>query len=120
MLFATLLNAQTVPALGLYNSCTSEKNKDRWSIEKHPDVPGEYVFSYWNSDKQCSENLTIDIISEDGFRVEMTVKIDQYPDSDDEYIFIIPYDHQYMAYPPELKLRDGDEPGIIRLIPGIS
>lgn len=116
-IFSSIAYAQTSIDIGHPGDCSLPHNKDRWTLEANKDVPGEYVFTYWNSDAMCSDNLEIGVVAEDGFRIFMTVKTDQY--SDDEYIYIVPDDMQYMAYPPELRLPDGAEPGVIRIIQGI-
>ena len=94
-------------------------NHDRWTLEPHPTMEGVYRFSYWNSTAKCSFNRVEGVVAEDGFRIILNVEIDHYPDSEDEYISVEPEDNQYMAIPPELRLGDGEEPGVILIYPGI-
>lgn len=98
--------------------CSSPANHDRYELRPDPENVGSYIFKYWNSQANCSDELNDVGISYQGFKIRLHVKVDY--EDDAEYIYVVPESSQYMAYPPELILKDGDEPGTIRLFPGIS
>jgi len=95
-------------------------NGDKWSLEPSKEIKGEYIFSYTNSLNKCSnQHGGIGVVSSDGFRVILYVVVG-INGTDNELVYVIPEDPQYMTYPAELELPDSSEPAIIRIIPGIS
>jgi hypothetical protein len=100
--------------------CNQPQNDDRWFLEPNPNIPGEYLFTYWNNIAECSDTLNgVGVETINGFRVILYVEVGV-NDTKDELIYIIPEDPQYMSYPAELTVPDSSEPYTIRLIPGTS
>jgi len=95
-------------------------NGDKWSLEPSKEIKGEYIFSYTNSLNKCSnQHGGIGVEAEDGFRVVLYVVVG-YNGTENELVYVIPEDPNYMSYPSELELQDSSEPATIRIIPGIS
>jgi len=95
-------------------------NGDKWSLEPSKEFPGEYIFSYTNSIHKCSQTYGgRGLVASDGFRVILYV-IAGYNGTENELVYVVPEDPAYMSIPAELNLPDSSEPGIIRIIPGIS
>lgn len=101
-------------------NCSIQTNKDTWELKPDPDRPGEYLFTYTNSLAKCSDTIKGQgVTSLDGFRVTLVVEVGVYG-TEDELIYVIPDDPQYMSYPAEIIAPDSSEPFTIRLIPGVS
>lgn len=101
------------------SKCNMSENLDSWILEPSENQ-GEYLFTYINNLSECSNSWNgIGVTSEDGFKVILYVEVGV-NDADDERIYVIPQDPQYMAYPAEILAPDSSEPYTIRLIPGVS
>ena len=101
-------------------NCSIQTNKDSWELKPDPDHKGEYLFTYTNSLAKCSDTITGQgVVASDGFRVTLVVEVGVYG-TEDELIYVIPDDPQYMSYPAEIIAPDSSEPFTIRLIPGVS
>lgn len=116
-----IANAQDHPYhYGSTSTCGYIENRDSWILEPNKEIPGEYLFTYVNSNSECSNTISgAGVTAEDGFRVilHVTVGVNE---NRDELIYVIPEDGSYMAFPPEIIAPDSSEPYFIRLIPGMS
>lgn len=105
--------------VAMQGACHKEENLDKWELKLNPDNSGEYLFEYSNNKAQCSHNIDgIAVEAEDGFRVILHVKTGV-NENEDELIWVIPEDTQYMPYPAEIWAPDSSESYKIRLIPGM-
>lgn len=55
--------------------CANKKYSDTYSLSKDPEAPANYIFSYWNSNVQCSGDFEGIISSKDGFNVTLKIEV---------------------------------------------
>lgn len=79
-------------------SCTEQ---DWLSIED--DGEGKAIVTYLNSIEECSSPVTLKLVSPNGIAVKVTIII-----GDAETIILEPVDSNYMSFPPEADLKDGE------------
>jgi len=99
-------------------SCALPMNQDFWELKPDPEIMGQYLLTYHNHIAKCSDTLDgIGVVAEDGFRVQMYIVVDS--TEGEERITVIPEDLQYMAWPVESELDDG-ETITIKIFAGLS
>lgn len=75
--------------------------QDWLSIED--DGEGRAIVTYSNSIEECSSPITVKLVSPNGIAVKVTIQI-----GGPERIILEPLDMNYMSFPPEADLEDGE------------
>lgn len=102
--------AQSFPPTSVQATCMKPNAKDWWKIED--DGPHRAIVTYYNSKEQCSRFIDEVITSDNGIEVRVIINV-----GDDgqtgETITVIPMSEQYMAFPADRYVEDGETTTII-------
>jgi len=91
------------------NGCNVMPDK----LEIVDDGPSKAIVTYYNSIEQCSVNKNFTLVSEQGIEVLVMIRIAVPELGTKEQIILIPKDGQYMSYPSEDSLFDGETKSFI-------
>lgn len=104
------------PSAGAYpppdpsTSCYAPGNADVYKIED--DGPDRAIVTYYNAVTKCSDNVDTTLTSPNGIAVQIIIEVGV--DAEDrERVTVIPRSGQYMAFPPDAAVLDGEQVEIV-------
>ncbi len=114
LLLALLTSCAVEPAMSEPAGVTSKGCWPPDAVYIADEGQGKAVITYHNSEGQCSNNMELDVISPNGVKAHISIKV-----GDAETIVVTPYDPNMMAFPPEAEVKDGSQTKIV-IMGGLS
>lgn len=78
--------------------CNIPAYQDKLTLEPSEEYFGGYILTYWNSDKQCSENLEQGVSYGD-FRITVSINVGTAHEDNMETLVVTSYPKEYLMEP---------------------